>query len=158
MAVVLLRARRRNQKLEFHSDRLLATRKLTGGPACHRNGYRYLPLTLLSGPASRAYTRPYYRRNPPQKRCAIPTRETRFPYGVAAHVPITEKTCVLLGKWVGWSSLTAVSCEAPSMASSQMWGPQSNPDRLDRRSDLDERTQPPSVPGRQASGLPTQVR
>jgi hypothetical protein len=29
-----------------------ATRKLPGGPACHRNSYRYLPISLLSGLAS----------------------------------------------------------------------------------------------------------
>src|ERR1039457_2567464 len=27
-------------------DARLGTRKLPGGPACHRNSYRYLPLTL----------------------------------------------------------------------------------------------------------------
>jgi hypothetical protein len=29
------------------------TRRLPGGPACHRNSYRYLPISLLRRPASR---------------------------------------------------------------------------------------------------------
>src|ERR1019366_6866075 len=38
---------------EVTIDRLtLRTRKLPGGPACHRNSYRYLPISLLSGLAS----------------------------------------------------------------------------------------------------------
>src|ERR1017187_71988 len=31
---------------------LRTTRKLPREPACHRNSYRYLPISLLSGPAS----------------------------------------------------------------------------------------------------------